>query len=158
MKKLDALRRAIAAALPDLPRDPERLLLFADDGHIVATSSRSPAFEYRYVGRIVIFGFAGDTDCLMAAVVNWAHSHQPDLFQNPDNRPHGLTFEADVLDEQACDLSIRIKLTESVAAQAAANGAWHLQRIDDSLPGNLDWDPMSWVNARDAADGAVPRT
>jgi hypothetical protein len=101
--------------------------------------------------------FAASTDALVAAIVAWAHRNQPDLFQNPANRAHGLTFEADMLNHAAADLSIRIKLTESVVVTTGAGGAREIQRVDDSIPANKDWDAAAWVAGRDMASGAIPR-
>ncbi|MEX3614285.1 MAG: phage tail protein [Burkholderia gladioli] len=156
MNKIDSLRDAIVAAIPGLSIDPDRLLVFMDEGHIVATAEPSASFEFRYTARLVMLEFSGSTAGLMAAIVAWAHRNQPDLFQNPDNRAHGLTFEADMLSHESADLSIRVKLTESVVVNAAPDGTWQTARVDDSVPGNDDWDPAAWVEARDAARGAVP--
>ncbi|MEX3555911.1 MAG: phage tail protein [Burkholderia gladioli] len=157
MNKIEALREAIAAAVPGLIQNPDRLQLFVDDGRIVATAGPSVSFEYRYAARIVMLDFPGPTDAVMAAMVAWAHRYQPDLFQNRDNCEHGITFEADLLNHETADLSTRIKLTESVVVTERADGTRTFAHVDDSRPGNIDWDGAGFLAPRDLAIGAIPR-
>ena len=43
--KPNSLRQHLAAAIPDLQRDPDRLLVFADEGNVVANATASLSFE-----------------------------------------------------------------------------------------------------------------
>lgn len=157
MKKSDSLRAAITAAVPGLPQNPDRLLVFVEGGHIAASPGQTASFEYRYFARLVMLEFGGSTDSVMGAIVQWAQANQPDLFQNRDNEAHGIEFEADVLNNSTVDLSVRVKLTESVVARVGENGQRTFTHVDDSLPANTDWDPAVWVEGRDLASGAWPK-
>ena len=47
MWKLQSLRKLIESAVPDLKRDPERLIVMATDGAAVSTLAAGLSFEYR---------------------------------------------------------------------------------------------------------------
>ncbi|WP_257828570.1 phage tail protein [Burkholderia glumae] len=145
MKKLDSLRAAITGAVAYLAENPDRLLVFADEG--VTESSASPAQSYviRYVARIVLLDFAGSTFALMGDIVEWAKRNQPYIVQNPDTRQNGITFEVDVLNTGAVDLSIRVPLTENVVVTVAPDGTRSYASVDDSAPGNVDVDSAVWL-------------
>ncbi|RQT09822.1 phage tail protein [Burkholderia contaminans] len=157
MKKSDSLRAAITAAVPGLPENPDRLLMFVEGGHIAASPGQTASFEYRYFARLVMLEFGGSTDAVMGAIVLWAQANQPDLFQNRDNEAHGIEFEADVLNNNAVDLSVRVKLTESVVARVGDDGRRSFTHVDDSVPASTDWDSAAWVAGRDLASGAWPK-
>ncbi|KAG0164981.1 hypothetical protein DFQ28_009317 [Apophysomyces sp. BC1034] len=132
MNKPASLRAALAAAIPSLAADPERLAVFIDHGAIAATGTRSLAFEYRYVVNVILLDFAGDADTVMIALVEWARANQPDLVTNVDEREHGITFEADILNHSTLDLSIKMRLTESVAVLTAQDGQRTVTHVDDA--------------------------
>ena len=45
MKKPHALREYLLNAIPDLPQDPDRLLIFANDGKLMSTAANGYSFE-----------------------------------------------------------------------------------------------------------------
>ncbi|AXF23498.1 phage tail protein [Burkholderia pyrrocinia] len=145
MKKLDSLRAAITGAVAYLPENPDRLLVFVDEGVIESNASRAQSYVIRYVARIVLLDFAGSTFALMGDITEWAKRNQPDIVQNPDTRQNGITFEADVLNNGAVDLSIRVPLTENVVVKVAGDGTRSYASVDDSAPGNADVDSAVWL-------------
>ncbi|MFM0645000.1 phage tail protein [Paraburkholderia bryophila] len=132
MIKTASLRAALVAAIPELAINPERLTIFLDEGHILATGTRTPSFEYRYTAHAIVQDFAGDSDHVFIAIVEWARANQPDLVTNADERERGITFEADILNNETVDLSIRLQLTESIVVSADASGARTIKHVDDS--------------------------
>ena len=143
MNKPGSLRRALTAAIPSLEAEPDKLAVFLDEGSIVATGTRSFSFEYRYTVHALVMDFAGDADTVFVAIVEWARANQPDLVTNPDERAHGITFEADILNHASADLSIKLALTESVVVTAGADGRRAIEHVEDGQLGHADG--LTWV-------------
>ena len=123
MIKPASLRAAIEAALPDLKRNPDRLLVFIDEGSIRCTGAPSLSFEYGYTLQIVVTDYAEHADTIMVPVLAWVAVNQPDLLQNPDRQRDGIRFEADLLDHAKMDLSVRLQLTERVIVADLPDGS-----------------------------------
>lgn len=114
MKKPDELRALLASSVPELKRNPERLLVFIDAGTIKSTAVRGLSFVYAYTLNLIITDFAKDPDIIIVPMLAWLRTNQPDLFLNAKNQEDGISFEADIINSKSIDLSIKIKLTESV--------------------------------------------
>jgi hypothetical protein len=134
MNKAMSLRRALTAAVPSLAGDPDRLLVFIDTGNIVATGARGASFDYAYTLNVILLDFAGDADIVFAAVLAWARRNEPELLTNDELRRTGIAFEADQLTQTTCDLSIRLKLTESVIVGTDAAGGQTFTHVDEPVP------------------------
>jgi hypothetical protein len=134
MIKPASLRRAIVAAVPSLKRNPDKLLVFIDQGLVVATGEPSLSFEYRYVLNLVLLDFAGEPDAIMIALVAWVKEHELDLVQDPTARETGMTFEVDQLDHETCDLSIKVRLSESVVVTQNPDGSRTVEHAPEPSP------------------------
>ncbi|MBN3818749.1 phage tail protein [Paraburkholderia sp. Se-20369] len=132
MNKPDSLRRALVAAIPSLDAAPDKLAVRIEQGTIAATGTLSASFEYRYVTRVLITNFTGDTDPVFVALVDWVRANQPDLVTNPAVQASGLTFELIPRDPGAADLSIRLALTESVVVTIGPDGKRVVTHVDDT--------------------------
>jgi len=121
MQKPDHLRSHLMTAIPALQRDPESLLLFVDEGSILATGVTGLSFEYRYTLTILLTDYTGSPDAVMVPLLDWLHVHQNELVMNPDRR-EGIRFEADILANNQVDLQIQLPLTERVGVQQTAPG------------------------------------
>lgn len=132
MIKPASLRAAIVAAIPSLKASPDKLTVFIDQGSIAATGGRSLSFEYRYTCNVMLLDFTGDSDELFVAIVDWARRYQSDLFTNPDERANGVTYEVDILDNAAADVSVKLQLTESVVVRTGDDGGHTITHVDDS--------------------------
>lgn len=139
MNKPASLRDAIAAALPDLAANPDKFLVFADAGAIVATGTPSLSFEYRYTLNLILTDFAGDADLVFVALIAWVQRHQSDLLNNPDKRARAITFEVDHLNNATCDLSIKLPLAETVRVTTGADGAQVITHLQEPTP---EWETM----------------
>lgn len=124
MLKPASLRAALAAAIPDLARDPDRLLVFIDAGSIQSTLAGGLSWEYAYTLNVILTDYAGTPDAVILPLLQWVRVNQSELLDNVDERPHGITFEADILDAGSVDMSIKLKLTERVAVTVSG------ERID----------------------------
>jgi len=144
MNKPQSLREALNDAIPYLQQNPDRFHLFVDKGASVGTAAASLSWEYRYTLNVVITDFTGDQNLLMAAVMYWLRTNQPDALQNPDEREQLCTFEVDILGNGACDISINLKLTERVIAEEV-NGVTEVRAVPE--PGNpFETDDIWTVN------------
>ena len=66
-------------------------------------------------GGMLFFG------AVMAPLVMWMKTHQPEVFDNPDTREKAIRFEAEFLNSGAVDLQIDLQLTEAVLSRARPN-------------------------------------
>jgi hypothetical protein len=150
MNKANSLRKALNAAVPSLTTVPDKLLIFIDAGNIIATGAASGSFDYAYTLNVMLLDFAGDADIVFAALMAWIKRNQSDLLTNDDLRKTGISFEADQLTQTTVDLSIKLKLTESVVVGTDDTGAQTITHVDEPVP---EWevsglyDPAAqWTN------------
>lgn len=134
MNKANSLRKALNAAVPSLTTDPDKLLIFIDAGNIIATGAASGSFDYAYTLNVMLIDFAGDADIVFASLMAWIKRNQSDLLTNDDLRKTGISFEADHLTQTTVDLSIKIKLTESVVVGTDDAGAQTITHVDEPVP------------------------
>jgi len=146
MIKPQALRQHLVAAMPALASDPERLLVFVDDGGLVASFAAGLSFQYRYTLELVLRDFSGAPEAVMVPLLQWLTRHQPDLLANPENRDK-LTFEVDVLSDTLVDLAIRLPLTERVRVAQDDAGAFQLQYLPEP--------PPEWEHRHSLAGGTL---
>lgn len=114
MLKPASLREHLTAALPELARDPEKLVVMANAGRALCTGTGTLSFEYAYTLQIILLDYAGHADAVIVPLIAWVSIHQPELLDNVDKRQRSIRFEANYLTEQTIDLSIEIDLTERV--------------------------------------------
>jgi len=130
MKKPEQLRAHLSAALPVLQSDPQRLKLFVDEGHIVATSAPGLSFEYRYTLTLIVTDYRGSPDTLIVPLLAWLREYQPELFDNVDLR-EAIRFEAEILDHQRVDLELQIPLTERIGVQEIAPNGYQIEHFPE---------------------------
>ena len=112
MWKLQSLRNLIESAVPELKRDPERLIVMATDGAAVSTLAAGLSFEYRYTAAITVLDYTGHTDALFVPILAWARVNQSDALDNPTSQRRGVEFSVEHLNSSAVDIGIRVPLTE----------------------------------------------
>lgn len=134
MKKPGSLRQALVAALPYLERNPESLLVFIDKGSVIATYVPGLSFEYSYTLNVILTDYAGDPDTVMVPLLMWVRENQPELLDNVDLRSDGITFEADIINHDACDLSLTLKLTERVVIAESGDGRLDIVHVEEPQP------------------------
>ncbi|HEY5804855.1 MAG TPA: phage tail protein [Lysobacter sp.] len=130
MIKPGSLREHLVAALPELKRDPDKLLVFIDRGSLVSTYVPGLSFEYRYTLNLILLDYAGHPDAVMVPLLVWLRANQPELLANPALREQ-ITFEADVLDHDKVDLDIKIPLTERVGVHPRDGGGYEIQHYPE---------------------------
>ncbi|PRC90873.1 phage tail protein [Solimicrobium silvestre] len=122
MYKPPNLRQHLTNAIPDLKQNPDKLLIFADQGHTVASGTGSLSFEYQYRLNIIITDFSGDPDAIMVPLLAWITVHQIELLANPDLRKKGIGFEVDFNNHETIDISIALNLTERTIVKQQDGG------------------------------------
>jgi hypothetical protein len=123
MNKPHSLRAFVEAALPELAANPDRLLMFIEEGRMAAGLG-SLSFEYHFTVTVVITDWTSHPDAVMVPILQWLHTNQPDLLQHPDKQKEAVTFQAELLNHTTMDLQIKLKLSERV--RVTADGAIHL--------------------------------
>ena len=82
----------------------------------------------------MLLDFTGDADIVFAALIAWVKRNQSDLLTNDDLRKTGISFEADQLTQTTVDLSIKLRLTESVVVGTDYTGAQTITHVDEPVP------------------------
>ncbi len=114
MNKPNSLREHLLAADATLAQNPERLLVFIDEGNIRATAAPGLSFEWLFTLNIIITDYAGHPDNIAIPLLAWLRRNQPDLLTNIEKGKDAIGFEADILGNDKVDLSITLPLTERV--------------------------------------------
>lgn len=131
MIKPASLRQALTLAAPTLQRDPDHLLVWINQGALVATPAQTLSFEYRYRLNVILTDYAGEVDPLFVALLNWVKSHQPDLLHPFAAHDNGITFEVDLLNHTSCDVSLALPLTERVIVTTRSDGSHQIEHAQE---------------------------
>ncbi len=129
MKKPDSLRTHMLAAVKELQRDPERMLIFVDKGNIRCTMANGLSYEYVYDLNFILTEFSGEPEAVMLPLLDWLRINQNELLVNLEKNSESLKFEAVLLDNRSVDLSITLPITERVIVKRKDDGA-----LDISFP------------------------
>lgn len=121
MWKLQSLRHLIQAAVPELARDPERLIVMASEGQAVSTLAGGLSFEYRYTAAITVLDYTGHTDALFVPILAWVRVNQSELLDAQPSQGNGIAFDVEHLNTAAVDIGIRIPLTERAIVKVDPN-------------------------------------
>jgi hypothetical protein len=146
MNKHESLRKHLLATMPDLQLNPDRLLIFIDNGKIRCTAAPSLSFEYSFDLQIILTDFAGHPDSVVLPLLGWVSVHQPELLENLDKVKNGIQFEADILDKNKVDLSLTLALTERVIVGTDAQGKTTIKHAGEPMQVAANLDP-NWIPA-----------
>ena len=133
MYKPSSLRAHLSAILPGIKTDPDKLLIFVDNGQIVSMGTESRTFEYRYQLNLILTDFGGDEDMLMVPLLDWLATHQPDLLNNAATREKAIRFQVDYNNHESVDLSLELNLSERVLVEQTA-AQYRITHIGEPLP------------------------
>lgn len=115
MLKLGSLRALLEQAVPELQRDPHRLLVMGDNGRVSCTGTAGLSFEYQYTAYVTVLDYTGHADALMVPVLAWLKINQPEATKD------ALRFAINPVDGGAVDIGIELDLTERAIVKAAAD-------------------------------------
>lgn len=128
MKKPEGLRRLLLKAVPALATDPANLSMYIDKGSVSARAG-SLSFEYGYTLNVVVQDYSGDIDALMVPILAWIAEQQPDLIERDPRKP--FSFECEILDTDAADVSIDLELTEAVRVERQPSGGYRATHLEE---------------------------
>ena len=131
MRKIDSLRAAIAAALPELATSPDRLRMWIEQGSARSVQTASEGFAFGFRLNILVVELAGDLALLALPVFRWLRANQPELLAAG---AEGFTFDADLLDNQTADILIQLDITQNVAVIDRPGGAAALEYLAEPDP------------------------
>lgn len=87
-------------------------MVFIDKGQIASTQAPNFCFEYHYTLNLILIDYSQHADTVFIPLLVWIRDNQPDLLSGqPDE---GISFEAELLNNESSDISITLKLTEIV--------------------------------------------
>lgn len=122
MNKPESLRAHLLATISELKHNPDRLLIFIDNGKIRCTAAASLSFEYSFDLQVILTDFAGHPDSVMLPLLGWLKVNQSELLENLDKAADGIKFEADLIDKSKVDMSLVLPLTERVVVRTDDEG------------------------------------
>lgn len=143
MIKPDSLREHLTAALPELRRDPDKLLVFVDEGSIVSRLTRGLSFEYRYTLTLIITDFGGDPASVMVPLLLWIRRYQPQILADFKD-DSDLAFKAELLSNNLVDLELKIPLTEAVGVKARPDGGYDVEHFIEPNFEDPDYPAGHW--------------
>ncbi len=158
MNKHESLRAHLLATVAEFKHNPDRLLIFIDNGKVHCTAAQSLSFEYSFDLQIILTDFAGHPDSVILPILGWLSVNQSELLENLDKVKTGIQFEADIIDTSKVDFSLTLPLTERVIVGKDDQGnttvkhAGEPQRVADYLDPN--WVPGALGNA---SEWVVPK-
>lgn len=131
MKKARSLREALTAAVPEIAGEPDRLLVWVEEGSGKSTQSATLGFAFEYRLNLLLVETRADIALVALAVFQWLRVHQPERL-SPG--AEGFGFDADILDNETADILITLDLRENVSVAAAAGGGHVLTYLDEPDP------------------------
>ena len=140
MNKPESLRAHLLASVPELKKNPDRLMVFIDNGTMRSTAAFGLSFEYSYTLNLIFTDYAGHPDAIAIPLFAWILVNQRELMENVDRSKTAVAFEADVLDNSKVDLSIKLPLTERVVVKTLEDGSLS---VDHPAEPMMDVDPFT---------------
>lgn len=156
MIKPASLRDHLLAAIPGLQSNPDRLLVFIDDGKLQSSYQPGLSFQYLYTLSLVLTDFAGSPDSVMLPLLQWITRHQPELLANPSRRDD-ITFEVDVLANDVVDVTLKLPLTERVVVSAQGDGTLLITHAAEPPTEDYHAEPLTGGNVHDEAGALIAR-
>lgn len=150
MNKPESLRAHLLATVAEFKHNPDRLLIFIDNGKVRCTAAHTLSFEYSFDLQIILTEFAGHPDSVILPILGWLSVNQSELLENLEKAKDGIQFEADILDKNKVDLSITLQLTERVVVGEDDQGHTTVKHPNEPqyVAGYLDpnWKPGAQGN------------
>ncbi len=131
MKKIETLRAALAEAIPELRREPDRLRIWIEDGAASSRQSETLGFGFAYRASLLIVETKTDLALIALPIFRWLRINQPDLLAPG---AEGFSFDADILDNESWDVLIQLQLRENVTVVPREDGGWSLDYLAEPDP------------------------
>lgn len=145
MMKPESLRAHLVGRVPDLKHNPDRLMVFIDNGTMRSTAAPGLSFEYAYTLNLIFTDFGGHPDTIAIALFDWLRVNQRELMENLERVEDSVRFEADILDNSKVDLSIRLPLTERVIVKPLDDGSLQVNHPPEPIFDEAEIAPVGTV-------------
>lgn len=132
MKKPASLRDALTAAIPELPRSPDRLVIWVEDGAVRSRQTDDHSFAFAYPLSVLLREVATDIAIVAHAINRWLRVNQPDLVAG--GAGDSYKFETDILDNGTADILFTLDLVELAKVEANPDGSWSIAYQDEPDP------------------------
>ncbi|GKS83211.1 phage tail protein [Acidovorax sp. SUPP1855] len=142
MLKPGSLRDHLTRALPELARDPGKLVVMIRAGSTATRATGTLAFEYAYTLQVLVLDYAGHADAVIVPLLMWLQVNQSDLIDHPEKQRKALRFDVEFLSATTVDLAVEIDLTESVIVRPRADVAGGLDVIHIEEPPHPTYRPI----------------
>lgn len=146
MNKPGLLRAFLEAHVHQLREHPDKLHVFVEEGTVATRRARASvpecSFELRYTVQLIIVDWAGSADQIIVPILAWAETHQPDLFDDLSKRDEAIKMRAEIINHDAVDIELKVKLSEAVVVRPCADG-WICDHRPEPLLDELSG-PTSW--------------
>jgi hypothetical protein len=126
MRKLNSLREALAAALPELARNPEALIIYAEGGTLAVRDGENLGFEMRYTAVLTFLDCQYPPAQIFLPLVIWLRDNQRDALQNFQTGTEQIRFKVDPSDISAVDIDITLPLTEALDVLPDGKGGYEM--------------------------------
>lgn len=126
MRKLNSLRAHLTAALPELARNPEALMIFAEGGTLAVRDGANLGFEMRYTAVLTFLDCQYAPAQIFLPLVIWLRDNQRDVLQNHQSGTEQIRFKVDPADLHAVDLDITLPLTEALDVLPNGDGGYDM--------------------------------
>lgn len=158
MNKPDSLKAHLLATVAELKHNPDRLLIFINNGKIRCTAAQTLSFEYSFDLQVILTDFAGHPDSVMLPLLGWLSFHQSELLENLSKASDGIQFEADILDNSKVDMSLTLPLTERVVVGKDDQGNTTIRRPGEPQRA-ADFLSRNWIPGAQgtASEWVVPK-
>lgn len=152
MQKIDSLRAAINAALPELENDRSRLRIWIERGAAQCRQTQSESFGFAFQLNVLVIELAQDIAVLGLAVFRWLRVNQPSLLAPGTD---GFTFDADILDNSTADVLLQLTIDQNVQVITDDANRTTLQYLAEPDPLFLDSISVGGITPPPLLTGAI---
>jgi len=154
MRKPDSLRAAITAVFPELAKDPHRLRLWIEEGHVRCHAGEDNLnFTLEYTLTVVIEEWTRPTLMIWPVLADWLRIQQPDLLTVANSKA-AIPFEADLISNQKADISFELALTEPVIVTRREDGGFDMRVVPEVPLFDINGPPL--ISISDTERQLVP--
>lgn len=132
MNKPTSLRDFLIKSVAHLRKNPEQLHMFVDRGNLAGRLENGICYQNAYTLNILVLDLTENPASIFVPLLAWVRENQVDI------RPDSISYEADILSNNAVDLSITLPLTENVVVNIDNDGKYSLYYPPEPRPDYLE--------------------
>jgi hypothetical protein len=144
MNKPTSLRDFLIKSVAHLRKNPEQLHMFVDSGNLAGRLENGICYQNAYKLNILVLDLTENPASIFVPLLAWVRENQVDI------RPDSISYEADILSNNAVDLSITLPLTENVVVNIDNDGKYSLTYPPEPRPDYLNtYSPLDEITGID---------